>query len=72
MQRRLLLMFFVAALLLAAVTPLSVCLLCTVVLPLYALLADVTQNRFQLISAAPTAQQIDLQTAHSPRPPPAS
>jgi len=72
MQRRLLLILFVAALLLTAVTPLSVCLLCAVVLPLYALLADVTQNRFQLISAAPPAHQLDLQTAHSPRPPPGS
>ena len=64
------LMFLVAALLLVAMTPLSVCLLCAIVLPLYSLLADVEPNQSGPTEIAPRVQHLRLQPLQSARPPP--
>ncbi len=65
-------MFALAALLLFAMTPLSVCLLCAIVLPLYFLFADVNPIHRRLPVTAPQVRHVRLQELHSPRPPPTS
>lgn len=70
MPKPLTLIYLIAALLLIAMTPLSVCLLCAIVLPLYSLFANVKPNQFRPIATAPRVQHLRFEPVQSPRPPP--